>query len=307
MTERDPASAHTTNRLYDLERAAAARPQDRYLWKAALDELREGRASDVDVGASAAIAGAGPLAVAVVTPYHREDLEVLQRCHESVLAQTYPCRHIMVADGAPRDEIDAWQVDHVRMPAPCADYGDTPRAAGGDHAHALGCGAIAYLDADNSFRPRHVESLVGTHAITGASVVFSGRTWHLPDGRMLPVIDPEDGRSHVDTSCLFLAGDLATLAAVWILYPRPLALIDDRIVIRILRARGLRFACTGALTTRYTARFAWMYRALDLPVPDGARADFDVTPAAAYLRTLSARDGASLMRHWEQVVTFLRN
>ena len=42
------------------------------------------------------------------------------------------------------------------------------------------------------------------------------------------------------------------MASVWSVYPRPLSLIDDRLVGRILHARGMRFACTGALTTRYT-------------------------------------------------------
>ena len=310
MIEQAPTSAtrSTAERLRELEVAAAATPQDVKLRSAALDELREGRASDRDVGASACVDGAKSLSVAVVTPYFREDLAVLRRCHESVLAQTYSCRHIMIADGAPRDEIDAWEVEHIRLPAPCADYGDTPRATGGERARALGCTAIAYLDADNTFRPRHVESMVGRHAATGAPVIFSGRTWHFPDGRMLPVIDPADGRVHVDTSCLFLAGDLATVASVWVAYPRPLALIDDRMVLRILRARGLRFACTGALTLRYTAHFAWMYRALKLPVPVDARPDFDVRPAAAYLRTLSTAQWAELDRTLgTPVVTFLRN
>src|SRR5271169_5603963 len=116
--------------LGELEMAAAATPWDARIWNAALTELRQGRVTDNDVGASATMGGARPVAVAVVTAYCREDVAVLRRCHQSVLAQTYPCRHIMVADGFPRQEIDTWNVEHVRLERAYADTGDTPRAMG---------------------------------------------------------------------------------------------------------------------------------------------------------------------------------
>ena len=36
---------------------------------------------------------------AVITPYYRETLETLRRCHDSVQAQTVKTTHILVADG----------------------------------------------------------------------------------------------------------------------------------------------------------------------------------------------------------------
>jgi len=280
--------------LGELERAAAATPWDARIWNTALTELREGRVTDGDIGASATTAGARPLAVAVVSAYSREDLAVLRRCHETVLAQTYPCRHIMVADGFARDEIDAWDVEHVRLDHTHADYGDTPRAIGGERARALGCEAIAYLDGDNSFRPHHVESMVSRCRATGAAVVFSGRTRHLPDGQMLPKVKAADSRRQIDTSCLFLAGDALTMASVWLAYPRPLSTLGDKLVVQILQGRGLAFACTGALTVRYTVNRAVFYRALGLPVPAAARPNLDITPVAAYCRSLSAREWREL-------------
>ncbi len=285
---RPRAAQSPAGALREIERLAAATPSDTRLWNAALAELRQGRATDADVGAGAATIGMAPVAVAVVTPYFREDLATLRRCHESVLAQTHPCRHIMVADGFPRPEIGTWDVEHIRLPAANADYGDTPRVAGGERALAQGCGAIAYLDADNSYRPRHVESMVGRSRSAQADVVFCGRTQHFPDGRMLPRVDPQDCRGHIDTNCLLLAGRALAMTSAWLAYPRQLAMIDDRFVVRMLRARGLRFACTGALTVRYTVNYASVYRELGLAVPPGARADFDATPIAAHYRSLSA-------------------
>ena len=294
--------------LAELEARAALTPHDSNLWSAALDELMAGHVDDDQPGSAASMQGAHPLSVAVVTAYFREDLALLRRCHDSVLAQSYACRHIMVADGEPREEIDGWDVEHVKLPRRSADCGDTPRAAGGERACDLGFRSIAYLDADNSFRAHHIESLVSRHVATGAPVVFSGRTWHFPDGRLVLAVDPADGRSHVDTSCLFLAGDLRAMARTWIEFPRPLALVGDRIVIRIFRGRGLRFACSGALTLRYCAHFAWMYLAFGLPVPPDARPRFDPEPAARFCRSLSRAQWDDLAaRLGAPVVSFLRD
>lgn len=276
--------------LASLEAAAAAAPQDAAAWREAFALLRHGTANDSACGEAAAqsLGSARPLRVAVVTPYFRESPDVLRRCHDSVRAQSYPCRHILVSDGFPQSVIDTWDVEHVLLDAPAADYGDTPRALGGARAAELGFEAIAWLDADNTFRPHHVGSLVARHSATRAPVVFSGRTLHFPDGRLVPALDPADGRAHIDTSCMMFAGDIASMAAVWLAYPRPLALIDDRLVGRILHARGLRFACTGALTARYTVNFAYLYESLGLPIPADARPEFDVGPAVRYLVSLDA-------------------
>jgi hypothetical protein len=68
--------------------------------------------------------------VAVVTPYLREDIGVLRRCHESVLAQSHPCTHIMVADGLPKSAVGTWQVSHIVLPQSHGDAGDAARLIG---------------------------------------------------------------------------------------------------------------------------------------------------------------------------------
>jgi hypothetical protein len=83
------------------------------------------------------------LRVAVITPYHREELEILQKCHESVRQQTYPCAHYMVADGFPRQEIAIWPVEHIILSQPHSDSGNTPRGIGSFSAMNQGYDAIA--------------------------------------------------------------------------------------------------------------------------------------------------------------------
>jgi hypothetical protein len=90
------------------------------------------------------------LKVAVVTPYYKESDDILRQCHESVLRQSYPCMHILVADGHPKALFYGHpKTMHVTLPQANGDQGNTPRTVGGILAEAYGFDAVAYLDADN--------------------------------------------------------------------------------------------------------------------------------------------------------------
>src|SRR5205814_1150110 len=116
--------------------------------------------------------------IAVITPYCREPLDVLAQCHESVLAQGAEVDHFMVADGYPREEVNAWNARHVVLPLAHADGGSTPRAVGSILADAEGYDFIAYLDADNWYAPGHIASLLELHRSSGALVCSCFRTFH---------------------------------------------------------------------------------------------------------------------------------
>lgn len=278
-----PIAAGTALQL--LERALADAPGEPRQWKLALDTMIRERIGDADIGAGYSTGGACPLRVAVVTPYAREDLAVLRRCHDSVRGQTYPCRHFMIADGFARPELDAWAIEHLKLDRPHRDYGDTPRALGGEAAAEQGFDAVAYLDADNAFRPRHVESLVCRQQATGAPVCFSGRTLHLPDGSLVPGLMADDAVDHIDTSCILFGRGAFSMLSAWTRYPRQLAIVDDRMVRQMLLARGYLLCCTGALTVRYTVSEARFFRALGRAVPEDARANYDFGPLLDWYRS----------------------
>ena len=240
--------------LAALERKLAAAPRDSSCWIEALRLLGSGRIPDELVGISLPLDGARPLRVAVVSAYFEEDLPTLVRCHRSVITQTYPCHHILVSDGRPNDQIDRWNAIHLRVTGPSRDFGDTPRALGGLHASEHGYDAVAYLDADNSYRPRHIESLVASCIGSGASVGWACRTLHLPDGRLIPSIMQDDLVGHIDTSCLFLTRAAYAMLDAWLCYPRALSAVGDRLVVQMARQKGLAFAASGAFTVRYTVR-----------------------------------------------------
>ena len=259
-----------------------------------MEAIARGDVVDGDVGVRELPASARALRVAVVTPYYREDIVVLERCHASVVAQTITARHVMVADGFSRDFIDAWDVLHLRLDRGSADFGDTPRSRGGLAMANAGFDAVAYLDADNVLRPRHLESLLATQVGTGAAVCYSGRTLELPDGRPAPLRLPDDAHGHVDTNCLLIARAAFGMLDFWERYPRPLSVIGDRVFVRALRARGFEPACSGALTVRYTIRDPAIHEAMGVPASASARAPIDFVPLFGWYRSLGADSRASL-------------
>ncbi len=114
--------------LAALEQRLAEAPADPDGWLQALDVIVRERIPDADIGGAWPLQDAPALKVAVVTAYAREDLALLRRAHDSVLGQTYPCRHLMVADGFPRAEVAQWDAEHRVLETPHRDYGDVPPA-----------------------------------------------------------------------------------------------------------------------------------------------------------------------------------
>ena len=197
--------------------------------------------------------------VAVVTPYCKESLEVLERCHKSVKAQTHSdVVHYMVADGCPNDAIDTWDVQHVKLPKPHGDYGDTPRSIG---AIAAGyeADAICLLDADNWFEPDHVSLLHKKQQETGAAVVTATRMLRRLDGSELGICYESDGRNFNDTNCYFLTKP-AMVALVLTAFKDPSeAIVGDRHIWNTVQRMNQPIAHCVIPTVNYTTTIACHY------------------------------------------------
>lgn len=219
----------------------------------------------------------------VVTPYHRESRAVLQRCIDSVAAQTHATEHLMVADGHPQDFIDALPVRHLRLDREHDDFGNTPRAMGMLIAVAEGYDAIALLDADNWFDADHVATCLA--AAGDADYVAARRRFVRPDGRALTIAeDPPD--VHVDTSCYFyLPGSFSALP-IWGMMPRPLSPICDRVFHACALARGLRRATTGQATVSFTVTVRGFYYRLGETPPPEAKDGADFAAIQDWIDTL---------------------
>jgi hypothetical protein len=206
--------------------------------------------------------------IATVTPYYKETPAILQRCHASVAGQTYPCDHILVADGYPADCVEAWGVRHIRLDAAHADFGCTPRCIGAISAILEGYDAVALLDADNWFAPDHIKACVAALQRSDADIVFSGRRLITPDGRLLDIEEEADiSQTSADTSCYVISAKAAFTLPWWGLMNAPLKPACDRFMFQLLKARQLKMVWTQTKSVFFETNYASHFKAAGLPPP----------------------------------------
>lgn len=242
----------------------------------------------------------GP-SIYVVTPYYQESLEVLRRCHESVLAQQVDARitHVMVADGFARPEIDEWDVEHVKLPKAHGDNGNTPRGIGAILAQTQDAEFIAYLDADNWFYPEHLHVLLEGHRQSQASISCSSRHFYDPQGQRLDVQEEaEDRFAHVDTSCFLVHRSAFASTDLWTGMPKPLSPICDRIFFAGLRHRRYSMCFTGQRTVGFTSLYEPHYKALGRALPKGSKSGTYESEMAYLLSADGVRETVDRLGFW---------
>ncbi|MCJ2025187.1 glycosyltransferase [Methylobacterium sp. J-067] len=226
----------------------------------------------------------------VITPYYLESLDVLRRCHESVLAQQAEARitHVMIADGHPREEIDGWDVLHIRLPKAHADNGNTPRGVGCVVAETNGAEFIAFLDADNWYYPDHLASMLDAMRETGASVACCWRDYYDPKGTKIDVVEADEmALGHVDTSCIMLSSAAFDVNQLWSTMPKILTPWCDRVVMTGIRHRRHMQCYTRKRTVAFTTIYSQHFEDLNLPLPPNAKR----TPDEAMLAYLQSIEG----------------
>ncbi len=231
-----------------------------------------------------------PMKVAVVSPYYKEAPELLDRCNRSVQAQTHPCTHFMVADGHPVSLFDGRErTEHIVLPHPNGDYGNTPRAIVSLLAAAYGYDAVAFLDADNWFEPDHIEGLIACQQQTGAAAVTARRRFFGIYDEPLPITEAmEEENRHVDTSCWLVFRPAFSLFNAWLM-PKELASVGDRIFFQKALFDGVPIAFSGRRTVWYRSTYAFHYRWAGLPVPDTLKDQDEHYAARAFLLSEEGR------------------
>jgi hypothetical protein len=226
---------------------------------------------------------------AVITPYHKEDRGMLERCINSVKHQTLAADHFLMADGFPQDWIDGERVRHIKLDRAHDDNGNTPRGIGALLAAAERYDGIALLDADNWLEPDHVDTCAAAaRAVAGrvCDYVIARRNFRRPDETIMKV-EEEPIQLHVDTSCFFfLRGSYHTLG-VWALMPRKAAPACDRMFYQALRRHPLVAAVTHKATVNFHCRYASAYRALGEAPPPGAKPNVNSHAFRLWLNSLS--------------------
>jgi glycosyltransferase involved in cell wall biosynthesis len=210
--------------------------------------------------------------VAVITPYYKESLDVLEKCHSSVLNQTIQCQHVLVADGFPKIEIENWNVHHIILPIAHNDIGSTPRLIGSYHAIGLGFNAIAFLDADNWYQNDHIESLLNLYENTKAAFLSSSRMLCRIDGSVMAPCNQTDPETFIDTNCMMFTTNGFGILANWVLMPEYAHLIGDRVMLHLVKESGVIRAHSGLCTVFYRCSKEGIYRALGEIIPEGVMA-----------------------------------
>ena len=258
-------------------------------------EIRSAAMPKVNAGKSRPLKQNQPPRIAVITPYYKESLAVLRKCHESVIDQNLAAVHFMVADGFPQAEVNGWKVQHIQLPKAHGDNGNTPRGIGSLLADAEGYDFIAYLDADNWFHPGHLASLYECWQKTQAEVCCSFRTFHHLDGSELPglVEKAELNFKHVDTSCFFLHRNCFDYLNIWLKMPKQLSAICDRIFYLGLLQKKYRFGFTKRASVAFRSQYKVHYDAVGIAPPEGAKSSV-ANDAVQWLKSVEGcREAAS--------------
>ncbi|GMQ89455.1 MAG: hypothetical protein BMS9Abin09_0941 [Gammaproteobacteria bacterium] len=209
--------------------------------------------------------------VAVITPYFNAREDWLTQCHESVMRQTHPCTHIMVADGRPQAIVDRLKVQHIKLPVNVRDYGDTPRGIGSVLAIGQGFDAIAYLDDDNWYYPEHIETMVQVHLQSNAAVITAFRNLHRLDGSLLGPCPEVDGVKFVDANCYFFTREAFTVVPVWWMMKPYHHAIDDRVILAHIRHKNLSHVHSTVPTVAYRTAFKVHYKNFGEEPPPGTK------------------------------------
>lgn len=200
--------------------------------------------------------------IAVITPYYKESVSLLQQCHTSVTNQIVNASvtHFLIADGYPLDEIKSWHIEHMILPQSHDDNGNTPRGLGSLRAKESGYDFIAYLDADNWFHENHLQSMFDKWLETKSNVICSYRTYHQINGEEISIEEiDENSFYHVDTSCFFIHKNAFDIIDVWLKMPKRLSPLCDRIFFAAIKWKDHSIAFTKLRTVAFRSQYKFHY------------------------------------------------
>lgn len=237
--------------------------------------------------------------VAVITPYCKEPIEKLKRCHDSVFNQTAKrdgniITHFLIADGYPKPEISNWAgTVHITLPNH-NDYGDTPRLVGSASATTMLYDAILFLDADNWFEANHIEKMMQIQKETQADVITCPRIIRRLDENPMGICFESDGKTFNDTNCCMIMQSCFAVCRAWGFKDPSLSIIGDRVLWQAILKSGCKIARSNAPTVNYETTFATHYRA------------FGETPPPGCKIILQTTDGRHIMASWEAFLEYAK-
>jgi len=215
--------------------------------------------------------------IAVISPYYKESKVLLERCINSVSAQTIKCDHFLISDGHPQNWLNKLPVRHIELGKSHSDYGNTPRGIGGQLAISEGYDAICFLDADNWLDTTHIEecfsSVFKKHInLLYCDYVIAKRRLCRPD---LSIMEIPEQEGHVDTNCFFFLPGSFYLIPYWNLMPKEFSNIGDRLFNKKILSSNLNFVINNNITVNYLNLWESSYKYLKEAPPPDAKPNVD--------------------------------
>ncbi len=229
----------------------------------------------------------------VVTPYYKEEPDMLTRCMDSVARQTVKCDHMMVADGFPQPWISQKPVRHVMLDKAHADYGNVGRGIGALLGVAEKYTGITFLDADNWYDADHIEQcLAAAAANPQALFVAAQRKFCRPDGSVMTTVKPAEipNAQHIDTNCYFFLPGAYQFVHRWVTMPQELSESGDHLFYILLHVSGVHPAIVPKPTVNYLCMFEQVYLEKGEMPPPGAKPSLNWNTRQAWLNTLSEQE-----------------
>jgi hypothetical protein len=228
---------------------------------------------------------------AIVTPYYREPIDVVERAISSVESQMQidlSIKHYLVADGFPL-EFKSKKIIHLTLPSCHSDCGDTPRVMGATLAVRQGCRGLMFLDADNVLYPSHVELAYKAHQQTGCNIVITRRDMLSAAGDKLAYPDEDRRLEHVDTGCFVFFGEAVYDALEWVKIPRQYSVVGDRYLWQMIKAKRRQVTVIDTPTVGYKCLWKANYISSNVDPPMEAK-NLDLSRYRSFNESLTAEE-----------------
>jgi hypothetical protein len=227
---------------------------------------------------------------AIITPYHKEDRSLIERCITSVRNQSTPVDHFVIADGFSQAWIDDAGVRHFKLDRDHGDFGNTPRGVGALIAIGEEYIGIGLLDADNWLEHDHIEACLAAARTSPkpCDYVVARRTLRRPNGTAIPL--PDDPR-FVDTNCFFFLRGSFSALPYWATMPKSLAPLSDQYFSAMIRRLPYTFATVSRPTVNYHCLWEIIYHRIgETPPPEAKPNTNEVAKIEHWLRSLDSRE-----------------
>ena len=117
--------------------------------------------------------------------------------------------------------------------------------------------------------------------------VIAQRHLRRPDETIIPLSEEKD---LVDTNCLFMLRGSFFVTPHFMMMPKELSAICDRVFYQALKARALKATLVPTKTVNYHCLWEAIYRHIGETPPPGAKPNVDVARIEKYLRELPDRE-----------------